>query len=581
MIRVFRDMNWFFKKNWIRYIIVLIFTILFSFLLTLSPEIIEVVVDQINDGLLTLADVYRASGLLLGLAVGIYLSAIIKNYFLGSLFHEFYYQIKVKFMNNIFRQDGDFFEEYYSGDLISRATGDTHGVARVSTYLMFALVDTTLTIFLSFFRMIQKDLGLTLLAIIPLPIIFIIVLIIRPKISANWRLVRKEISHLNNLVMESVANVKLVRGFNKEKDDYIKLEKSAATAFAIEKKSVLLRSVFSPIFNLVVLISQGIALGYGSYLILTNTGFTVGQLISFNMFLLMFSRPLFRLGNQITFISQSGVSAERVSEILKAEPKINDCVGAIPLTHIEEIEFIDYSFHYPNEKTDIIKDINLTIKQGDTIGIVGKTGSGKSTLVKQLLRMYSITDGMIKINGKPITYYQKMTIRENISYIPQENQLFSRTVLDNLLLGESKYSTFSIDDAIDMADFRKDIPYLQDGLDTIVGEAGVTLSGGQKQRISIARAMYKNSEVLIMDDALSAVDGITEKNILKSIKEHRKDKTNIIIAHRLTAVQSADLIIVMDHGMIVEKGTHEELMSNEQWYYEQYVFQEMEDVSRD
>ena len=195
--------------------------------------------------------------------------------------------------------------------------------------------------------------------------------------------------------------------------------------------------------------------------------------------------------------------------------------------------------------------------------------------------MYTITGGKICINGKPINYYQKMSIRENISYIPQENQLFSRTVLDNLLLGESKYSTFSIDDAIDMADFRKDIPYLENGLDTIVGEAGVTLSGGQKQRISIARAMYKNSEILIMDDALSAVDGITEKNILKSIKDYRKDKTNIIIAHRLTAVESADVIIVMDHGRIVEKGTHEELMSRKGWYYEQYIFQEMEDVSHD
>ncbi|MFA5749482.1 MAG: ABC transporter ATP-binding protein [Bacilli bacterium] len=574
-------MSWFFKKNWFKYVIVFVFTILFSFLLTLSPEIIEDVVDLINNGLLTLKDIYKASGFLLGLAIGIYLSAVIKNYLLGSLFHEFFYQIKVRFMNNIFRQDGDFFEEYYSGDLISRATGDTHGVARVSTYLLFALVDTTLTIFLSFFRMVEKDLGLTLLAIIPLPIIFVVVLIIRPKISANWRKVRKEISHLNNLVMESVANVKLVRGFNKEQEDYVKLEKSATTAFEIEKKSVLLRSVFSPIFNLVVLISQGVALGYGSYLILNNSGFTVGQLISFNMFLIMFSRPLFRLGNQITFISQSGISAERVSEILKAEPKINDCLGAIPLTDIKDVEFKDYSFHYPNEKTNIIEDINLVIKQGNTIGIVGKTGSGKSTLVKQLLRMYTITGGKICINGKPINYYQKMSIRENISYIPQENQLFSRTVLDNLLLGESKYSTFSIDDAIDMADFRKDIPYLENGLDTIVGEAGVTLSGGQKQRISIARAMYKNSEILIMDDALSAVDGITEKNILKSIKDYRKDKTNIIIAHRLTAVESADVIIVMDHGRIVEKGTHEELMSRKGWYYEQYIFQEMEDVSHD
>lgn len=580
MFRVFRELKWFVKTQWYKYLIVLIGSLLLTFMITLPPKYIGSFLDKIVYETLVRQDVLEIFWIMLGLALFIYIVAIINRYVLGNLFHKLFYHIKIKFLQNVFLQDGDFFENYYPGDLIARATGDTYAVANVSTYMLFHLIDTLTMIGLSAVLMFRIKPSLALYSIIPLPIIFFVVIYFRPKISQNWRLVRQENSHLNNLVMESVSNAKLIRGFVKEDDDEKKLRKSAEEAYRIERKSVLLQSIFGPTFRVVTLISQAIALIYGAYLII-NQELSIGNLITFNLYLGMFSWPLFRLGNQITAISQSGVAYDRVNEILNAEPVLQDIPAACTLKAIENITFKDVSFKYPNDRDFIIQDINLEIKKGTTLGIVGKTGSGKTTLVRQLLRQFPITEGSISINGRNIDQYKKKSVRENIAYVPQEHLLFSRTVLENIELGASQFTDKSIEEVIEMADFKKDLPFLQDGLQTIVGEAGVTLSGGQKQRLSIARALLKNAEVLILDDSLSAVDGMTEANILRNLKKHRKDKTNIIVAHRLTAVENADLIICLEEGRIVESGTHQELMKNKKWYYEQYIIQQMEDGSDD
>ncbi len=225
---------------------------------------------------------------------------------------------------------------------------------------------------------------------------------------------------------------------------------------------------------------------------------------------------------------------------------------------------------------EVLKGINLDIKNGKSLGIVGKTGSGKTTLIRQLLRTFPIEDpNKLLIDGLPIDYYKKNDIRKLVAYVPQEHILFARSVEDNILLGKSQTSKIDLDCAIKMADFEKDLVFLEEGLDTIVGEYGVTLSGGQKQRLSIARALIKDAAILILDDSLSAVDGTTEANIIRNLKKIRDKKTNIIVAHRLTAVEACDEIVVIENGKIVERGTHNELMKLQGWYYKQYVIQEM------
>jgi ATP-binding cassette subfamily B protein len=574
---MFKELRWFFKKEWFKYLLVLIFTLIYTFSLLITPKIIGDVVTNIANTSLTKQYAISIFVLMIVVAVVIYVSAALKNRILGGINHKLFYELKTRYLANIFKQDGDFFEEHHSGDLISRATGDTNMIARVATHLLFNLVDTVVSLIFAFVAMYNLSIKLTLYSIIPLPLIFLIVMYLRPKIMRNWREVRKEVSHLNDLVMESVTHVKLVRGFVKEKEDEVKLSNKADLVYRTARKSVLMQSVFMPSFRMVTLISQGIALGLGAYLIMKQNDFTVGNLVSFNLYLGMFAGPLFRLGNQITVISQSKVSFERVNEILNAIPTIQDMEDAIRLERVEKIEFRDLSFKYPKDEEYTIKDINLTISRGKTLGVVGKTGSGKTTLLRQLLRMYVIDKGNIIINGIPINQYEKLSIRNNIAYVPQEHILFSRTVLENLELGLSNDTILEIDEAVEMADFKKDLAYLTDDLETIVGESGVTLSGGQKQRLSIARAFLKNSEVLIMDDSLSAVDGVTEANILQNLKEFRKDKTNIISSHRLSAIEHADEIIVLDKGRIVERGTHQELIANKKWYYEQYLIQQMED----
>lgn len=576
MPAMFKYLGWFIKKEWHKYILIMVLSILFTYALTVPPKYIGLAVDAVTNNTLTRAKAFEYVGMILASSAAIYIFAVIKNYYTGQLSHRLYYQIRNRFLRNVFRQDGDFFEEYYTGDLISRATGDSDAIARVSTFIFFHLFDAVSALVITFIMLVRLDFKMTLLSILPLPIIFVVVLVLRPKIMRNWREVRREVSHLNNMVMESVTHVKLIRGFVKEGEDERKLAEKAEKVFATERQAVFMQAVFRPTFNMTTVISQGIALGYGAYLIMNQLGFSVGALVTFNLYLAMFSQPLFRLGNQITTLAQSTISFERVEEIIRHQPTIVDAADAAELEKIETIEFKDFSFRYPKDNFNTLEGINLRINSGETIGIVGKTGSGKTTLVRQLLRQFPISEGELEINGRDVSSYKKESIRRNIAYVPQEHRLFSRTVLENLLLGVGERTDLSVEEAVELADFKKDLDFLSNGLETIVGESGVTLSGGQKQRLSIARAYLKNADVLIMDDALSAVDGITEINILRNLVSLRKGKINIIVSHRLSVVEDADKIIVLDGGKILEAGTHAELMANRGWYHEQYLAQQME-----
>jgi len=572
MFKFFVELKWFFKRNLIKYIIIGVVSIAYTYLVTIPPSIIGQFVDKITYQSLSKTFVYQIFFLMLGVTISIYTTSLLKKIMLGNLYHSLFYKLKNIYLESIFKQDGDFFEKYHSGDLISRAMGDNRMVANTSTHLVFSILDTITMLLVVSVQMIIINPRLTILSVIPLPLILVLILYLRPKISRNWRLVRNEHSHLNNLVMESVANVKMIRGFTNEIKDQQKLDDSANTVYKIERKSILMQSVISPSFQIITLISQGIALSFGAYFIMKQT-LSPGQLITFYLYLGMFAGPLLSLGNQITALSQSSVSLDRFNEILNAFPAIDKPNSPVKLNEIEVIKFDNVSFKYPKSSEYAIKNINLEIKKGTTLGIVGKIGSGKTTIIRQLLRQYPIVEGNIYINDNNINDYDKEEVRFKIGYVPQEHVLFSRSVLENLKLGLNEKSIYSKEEAVTIADFEKDLKALEKGFETIVGEKGVTLSGGQKQRLSIARAILKSADVLIMDDSLSAVDGVTEANILSNLNEMRKGKTNIIVAHRLTAVENADNIIVLENGEIVEQGTHIDLVNNKKWYYSQYIIQ--------
>jgi ATP-binding cassette subfamily B protein len=293
------------------------------------------------------------------------------------------------------------------------------------------------------------------------------------------------------------------------------------------------------------------------------------------MYLRLFQAPLTAIGNLVNNFYQSMISADRLNEVYDSKSSVIDSIDATDVESLDILEFKNFNFKYKGDTFYALKDINLKIEKGKTLGIVGKTGSGKSTLVRQLVRQLPVDNETMYLNSKPINEFKKESIRQIVSYVPQEHVLFSRSVYENVKLGKKNATDIEIDKAIELADFKKDLENLPEGLDTIVGEYGVTLSGGQKQRLAIARAFLRNSDILILDDSLSAVDGKTEANIIDTLNTYRKDKTNIIVAHRLSAVMQADNIIVLENGSIVESGNHKELMKNKGWYYTQFKNQQM------
>jgi ATP-binding cassette subfamily B protein len=377
---------------------------------------------------------------------------------------------------------------------------------------------------------------------------------------------------MNNVVLESITNVRTVRAYSKEEENYQKNLKYSNDAYQVEVSNLKINVVFEALFKFIVAISNLICITIGSYFYYKGYLTSVSDLAVFLMYLGLFQSPLTAIGNMINNFYQSLISADRLNEVYDSTSSVVD-KDDLEITSIEKIEFKNFKFHYPNDEFNSLNNINLVINKGETIGIVGKTASGKTSLVRQLVRQLPTEDNEIFINDRPIELYNKETIRQFISYVPQEHVLFSRSVIDNVRLGKDKATQEEIDLAVKMADFNKDLENLTEGYDTIVGEYGVTLSGGQKQRLGIARAFLRNSDVLVLDDSLSAVDGTTEANIIRNLKEYRKGKTNIIVCHRLSAVAHADKIIVLDEGKIVEEGKHDDLMASQGWYYEQYTAQ--------
>lgn len=579
MFSVLFKLKWFFKDHWKRYTVAVSLLIIASALEVLPPWLVGEAIDTITMGDMTRESLMQYVFYFIGIIIVGYILNFVWQYqlFGGSITIERILRSKLnlKFLN----MTPTFYEKNRTGDLMARATNDLNAVATTAGFGIMTLIDSTMymaALILAMGFIISWK--LTIFAILPIPILAFIMQYLGKIIHEKYMVAQDAFGDLNDRVLESIAGVRVISAYVQERAD----EKNFAdmSEEVYEKNMVVERidALFGPITKVGTGISYVVALGYGAYLV-SKGEMTVGNLITFNVYLGMAIWPMFAIGELINVMQRGNASLDRVQETLDYEQDVKDPTSPVQLDNVESIGFTDVGFQYPLSQVKNLQDIRVNLEKGQTLGIVGKTGSGKTTFMKQLLKEYPIGAGQLTIGETAISAQTKDQVLEWIGYVPQDHVLFSRTIRQNILFGKEDATEDELEEAIRLAHFQQDLMNLPMGLETLVGEKGVSLSGGQKQRVSIARALIKNPEILLLDDSLSAVDAKTEAKIIENIQNERSGKTTIITTHRLSGIQHADHIIVLDEGLIVEEGTHQELLKQNGWYKEQFDRQQLEGVS--
>ncbi|RST76075.1 ABC transporter ATP-binding protein [Siminovitchia acidinfaciens] len=576
MFDVLVKLGWFFKQSKKQYTVAIVLLIIASVLEVVPPYLLGNVIDILTSGNMTAS--------ILGQYMLIFAAIIVGGYFLNFVWQYPLFEgaiklekmMRRKLMLHFLKMTPTFYEKNRTGDLMARATNDLNAVSLTAGFGIMTLIDSTLymaAIICAMGFMISWK--LTLFAMLPVPIMAVLIQYLGKLVHERYMKAQGAFGEMNDRVLESVSGVRVIRAYVQERKDETRFADLSEKVYEKNMHTAKINAFFGPITKFGTGISYVISLGYGAVLV-SNGELTVGHLVTFNVYLGLAVWPIFAIGELINVMQQGNASLDRVKETLDYRADVQDSKNPVILNTPNYIGFDDLEFQYPTSQVKNLQEISLSLGRGETLGIVGKTGAGKTTFLKQLLREYPLGEGQLTIDGIDLTSQTKEQVLNWIGYVPQDHVLFSRTIRENILFGKEDAKESDIAKAIRLAHFEKDLETLPQGLETLVGEKGVALSGGQKQRVSIARALIKNPHILILDDSLSAVDANTEANIIKNIQNERKGKTTIITTHRLSSVQHADQIIVLDEGRIIEQGTHGELVQQSGWYKEQFDRQQLE-----
>lgn len=564
------------RHKWL-YLLVFI-ALMVDYSLTIIPTMVtQRVIDAIAMQHLTVQLLNEQLLLLIVTTILFYITEYIWIKYLYSSSARFKFELRMRLFNKLIRMRVPFYEKFRSGDMMTRFTNDINDVSELLGYGSMSLLFGLGTILFVVPAMFTISIEISLMAMLPIIILGVIVFYVGKWQEKAMEESREAVASLSNEVLEVVEGIRVTRAYGKKELGASRFRKRTSELATKANAIMKYGAIYGRIANTMLAISTIIVLGVGGYY-MQQGNLTLGKVVALQMYTLMLMEPMWVLSDFILVYQASKVAFGKISELLSTSDDMEED-GELILDQPEVIEFKDYDFKYANSEQNVLKQINIRLEKGKTLGIVGKTGSGKTTLVRQLLRQYPVGSGNLLINGQPVTDYQRSSVEAQIGYVPQEHILFSRTVQANIEVGKANASRKEIDYSVAAASFTQDLERMSEGYETLVGEKGVSISGGQKQRISIARAFIKDPNVLILDDSLSAVDARTERIIIENIQALRQGKTNIIVTHRLSAVNHADWVIVLDEGRIIEEGTPAQLLAQKGWYYEQHERQQLEGES--
>ena len=550
-----------------------------SYYFTLYPmDRLSYIVDGISSGKIDFNGVVAEIVRIILAGIALYVVYFYKEYYTFIGYDKVIKDMTYNIQYDIYGHTPVFFNKFSIGEVISRSTNDiTNYIAPLFGYGILLIFDGIIyNLFISILIFNKSNFIYLLLIHIPL-VIQTVYLVSRRKVQEKYyNKMAKTMDEITEETLENVKGIRVIRAYSlldKVRNSFVGKLRSYAKSNEKYMKRTL---VYQPLNTVSLATSYIIAVAGGFYFI--NLGMmTLGELISVCVVIGMIQWPYIALSELVIMIIEVRQGTKRILEISDIKADVNNELAESNFEFNSSIEFKDFNFGY-EEGNNVLENINFTINKGETIGVVGKTGSGKTTFIKQLLRLYPVNENTLLLDGKGIERYYDYSVRAKIGYAPQEYQLFSKSIKENVLFYRYEQED-RLEEVLEQADIKKDISRFKDGIDTLVGENGLSLSGGQKQRLGIARALLSNPEILILDDSLSAVDSNTEKKIIENIKKNREGKTNIIVAHRISAVRHADKIVVLDNGKILNSGTHEELLECCDWYkqLDDYQNKEVED----
>lgn len=563
--------NYIIQRKWLYTAILILLFVEYGFSVV-PTKVTQTIINQISNNTLTQTNLNFQLILILVTAILTYIAGFFWVKWLFSARAHYELELKRKLFHKLTSMRIPFYDKFRSGDMMTRFTSDIASLSELLGYGTMSFLYSIGTVIIIIPQMFMISWWISLLGMIPLVILGIIVYYIGKKQDDMVEANREAVSALSNEVLEVVEGIRVTRAYGNSRLGATRFAEKTDQLRQRADNIMVYQALYGRAANVFLALSTVIILGLGG-LVMSQGQMQIGDIVALQMYSWILLDPMWMLSDLILVYKTGELSFKKINEIIETGDDL-EADGSIELKELNSLELVDYSFKYANSDYEGLSHVNLKLEKGQTLGIVGKTGSGKTTFVRQLLRQYPVGEGQLLINGLPIENYQRHSIEQQIGYVPQEHVLFSRSVADNIKVGKKDASQKELDIAVAVAAFTQDLERMANGYDTLVGEKGVSVSGGQKQRISIARAMIKQPNLLILDDSLSAVDAKTERIIIENIQTLRQGKMNIIITHRLSAVNHADWVIVLEGGRIVEEGTPQELVQQKGWYAEQYYKQQ-------